>query len=88
MWQPLPKGEMLIEYQGDLIRSSLSDRFLEKYTRMGIPGDCYIFRVDESIHVDATMAGNIARFMNHSCQVVHAITAWTLRVMNHSCLSW
>ena len=35
--------------------------------RLGIPGDCYIFRVDESIHVDATMAGNIARFMNHSC---------------------
>ena len=35
--------------------------------RLGIPGDCYIFRVDESIHVDATMAGNIARFVNHSC---------------------
>ncbi len=58
---------MLLEYQGSLIRASLADRFLEKYTRMGIPGDCYIFRIDENTHVDATMAGNIARFMNHSC---------------------
>jgi len=65
--EPIAKGEMLIEYQGFLIRSSLSDRFLDKYTRLGIPGDCYIFRVDESLHVDATMAGNVARFMNHSC---------------------
>jgi len=64
----IPKGEMLIEYQGDLIRSSLSDIKMKKYTQMGIPGDCYIFRVDENVHVDATMAGNIARFMNHSCQ--------------------
>jgi len=66
--EPISKGEMLIEYQGNLIRASLADRFLEKYTRLGIPGDCYIFRIDESIHVDATMAGNIARFMNHSCE--------------------
>jgi len=64
----IPKGEMLIEYQGDLIRSSLSDIKMKKYTQMGIPGDCYIFRIDENLHVDATMAGNIARFMNHSCQ--------------------
>ena len=52
---------------GDLIRSSLSDTKMRKYTQMGIPGDCYIFRIDENAHVDATMAGNIARFMNHSC---------------------
>ena len=65
--EPIPKGEMCIEYQGALIRNSLADTFLKRYTAMGIPGDCYIFRIDDELMVDATMWGNIARFMNHSC---------------------
>ena len=61
---------MLIEYQGWLIRSSLNESILRKYTRdqvFGATDGSYIFRIDEDYHVDATMAGNIARFMNHSC---------------------
>jgi hypothetical protein len=64
------KGEMLIEYQGFLIRSSLNDAIIRKYTRnkvFGATDGSYIFRIDEDFHVDATIAGNIARFMNHSC---------------------
>ena len=61
---------MLIEYQGFLIRSSLNDAIIRKYTRnkvFGATDGSYIFRIDEDFHVDATIAGNIARFMNHSC---------------------
>ena len=68
--EPIAKGEMLIEYQGALIRSSLNESILRKYTRnrvFGATDGSYIFRIDEDFHVDATMAGNIARFMNHSC---------------------
>ena len=68
--EPISKGEMLIEYQGSLIRSALNDSMLRKYTRNNVFGatdGSYIFRIDEDTHVDATMAGNIARFMNHSC---------------------
>ena len=68
--EPIAKGEMLIEYQGSLIRSALNESMLRKYTRNGVFGatdGSYIFRLDEGNHVDATMAGNIARFMNHSC---------------------
>ena len=68
--EPIQKGEMLIEYQGALIRSSLNESMLRKYTRekvFGATDGSYIFRLDEDTQVDATMYGNIARFMNHSC---------------------
>ena len=68
--EPIAKGEMLIEYQGACIRAALTERMIKKYERAGVPG-ChdggYIFKIDEHMCVDATMAGNIARFMNHSC---------------------
>lgn len=37
------------------------------YTKKGI--DCYMFRIDQGIVVDATMNGNSSRFINHSCEV-------------------
>mmetsp|Transcript_11354 Transcript_11354/g.38728 ORF Transcript_11354/g.38728 Transcript_11354/m.38728 type:complete len:97 (-) Transcript_11354:340-630(-) len=30
-------------------------------------GDCYMFRVDDDTVVDATLKGNVARFINHCC---------------------
>ena len=33
----------------------------------GQGGDCYMFRLDSDIVLDATMRGNVARFINHSC---------------------
>ena len=30
---------------------------------------CYMFRIDNDDVVDATMSGNMARFINHKCEV-------------------
>ena len=33
----------------------------------GQGGDCYMFRLDPECVLDATMRGNIARYINHCC---------------------
>lgn len=58
---------MVIEYAGELIRSTLTDKRERYYDGRGI--GCYMFKIDENFVVDATMRGNAARFINHSCEV-------------------
>lgn len=59
-------GEMVIEYAGTVIRSILTDKREKYYESRGI--GCYMFRIDSYDVVDATMSGNEARFINHSCE--------------------
>lgn len=60
------KGEMLIEYAGEVIRPVLSDPRERYYEGKGI--GCYMFRCKGQV-IDATLKGNAARFINHSCEV-------------------
>ena len=61
-------GEMVIEYAGEVIRSALTDRREQTYERRrNVDVGCYMFRLSNSEVVDATLAGNAARFINHSC---------------------
>ncbi|KAM5132236.1 LOW QUALITY PROTEIN: histone-lysine N-methyltransferase 2B [Mantella aurantiaca] len=59
-------GEMVIEYSGIVIRAVLTDKREKFYDSKGI--GCYMFRIDDFDVVDATMHGNAARFINHSCE--------------------
>ena len=63
----LQAGEMVIEYAGEEIRAVLTDKRENYYESKGI--GCYMFRIDDEVVVDATMKGNAARFINHSCDV-------------------
>lgn len=63
----LSTGEMVIEYAGELIRSTLTDKRERYYDSKGI--GCYMFKIDDNLVVDATMSGTAARFINHSCDV-------------------
>lgn len=58
---------MVIEYAGELIRSTLTDKRERLYDSRNI--GCYMFKIDDNLVVDATMRGNAARFINHSCEV-------------------
>ncbi|VDI41524.1 histone-lysine N-methyltransferase MLL1 [Mytilus galloprovincialis] len=59
-------GEMIIEYSGEVIRGSLTDKREKYYEGKGI--GCYMFRIDDADVVDATLHGSAARFINHSCE--------------------
>ncbi len=62
---------MVVEYAGQVIRSVLCDKREKEYEAKGM--GCYMFRIDEQTVVDATVHGNAARFINHSCEVCVAI---------------
>jgi len=64
--ETIAEGQMIVEYQGQMISQSVADEREKKYEEMGI-GSCYMFRLDENTIIDATRCGNLARFINHSC---------------------
>ncbi|KAH7882975.1 hypothetical protein F5I97DRAFT_1815193 [Phlebopus sp. FC_14] len=62
----ISRGEMVIEYVGEIIRAQVADKREKVYERQGI-GSSYLFRIDEDLVVDATKKGNLGRLINHSC---------------------
>jgi SET domain-containing protein len=62
-----PTLQVVIEYVGELIRQSVADVREKRYERSGI-GSCYMFRLSREEIVDATVRGNIARYINHCCE--------------------
>eukprot|EP00741_Cyanophora_paradoxa_P013958 tig00020723_g13475.t1 len=63
----LPSQEPLVEYVGVLIPNEMEDPMEQFYIRRGIRSS-YLFRLDENRVIDATRKGNMARFINHSCE--------------------
>lgn len=59
-------GEALVEYTGQVIRAALTDKRERHYEGLGV--GCYMFRLDKTRVVDATLMGSAARFINHSCE--------------------
>ncbi|KAG5351598.1 hypothetical protein C0989_005651 [Termitomyces sp. Mn162] len=64
--EKISRGEMVIEYVGEVIRAQVAEKREKAYERQGI-GSSYLFRIDEEIVVDATKKGNLGRLINHSC---------------------
>ena len=66
--EAIAADEMVIEYVGQSVRSIIADVRENQYEKMGI-GSSYLFRIDLENIIDATKCGNLARFINHSCNV-------------------
>ncbi|KAI5084250.1 hypothetical protein GOP47_0001165 [Adiantum capillus-veneris] len=68
--ESIAKGEMVVEYVGEVIGLRVADKREADYLsngRLQYRGACYLFRIDEENIIDATHKGGIARFVNHSC---------------------
>jgi [histone H3]-lysine4 N-trimethyltransferase SETD1 len=59
-------GEMVVEYRGVLIGNAMAEKLENEYEKAKIGSD-YMFRIDGFIVCDATKHGNVARFINASC---------------------
>ena len=56
---------MVIEYIGELIRNEVAEFREKEYDKQN--RGVYMFRIDDSQVIDATMSGGPARYINHSC---------------------
>mmetsp|Transcript_42289 Transcript_42289/g.101820 ORF Transcript_42289/g.101820 Transcript_42289/m.101820 type:complete len:978 (-) Transcript_42289:819-3752(-) len=62
----IKKGEMIVEYRGELIGNIMAEKREKEYEDAKIGSD-YMFRIDDFTVCDATKQGNVARFINASC---------------------
>ncbi len=82
--EAINKNKRIIDYAGQLITNSESDRREDRYLREGC---IWIFRVNRNWSRDANVDGNVARFVNHSCTPncwVHVVdkTIWIRAARN------
>ena len=61
----IKKGEFIVEYCGEIFHQTdvaYKERY-KKYT----PDSTYLFQLIDKFIIDARFKGNIARYINHSC---------------------
>ena len=63
--EPITKNRRIIDYAGELIRNSSSEAREERHLAEGC---LWVFRVNRAWSRDASVGGNIARFINHACK--------------------
>lgn len=73
---PIAKGDLVVEYRGEIIGNAVAEkREQQVYSKSDVD---YMFRIDPYTVCDATRLGNVARFINASCepncvaQIIHA----------------
>jgi histone-lysine N-methyltransferase SETD1 len=82
--EPIAADEMVIEYVGQMVRPVVADLRERHYEATGI-GSSYLFRIDVDTIIDATKCGNLARFINHSCNVSKSHTFQELVIFTSIC---
>ncbi|WP_257385782.1 SET domain-containing protein [Tahibacter caeni] len=61
----IPAGTTLIEYRGKLLTHAQADK---RYPGNADTGHTFLFTLNDRYVIDANEGGNIARWINHSCE--------------------
>ncbi|KAI8465999.1 MAG: hypothetical protein J3K34DRAFT_524920 [Monoraphidium minutum] len=64
--EPISRGELIVEYAGEVVRAKVADIRERRYQAAGVDST-YLMALSQDEVVDATVAGSVARFINHSC---------------------
>jgi len=64
--QPIAKGEMVIEYKGEVI--NWKEALRRHPHDPSDPNHTFYFHIDERNVIDAKVGGNAARWINHACE--------------------
>jgi SET domain-containing protein len=63
---PIPAGTRIVEYRGERITTAEADR---RYPDdFSAAHHTFLFAVDDDTVIDAAYGGNVARWINHSCE--------------------
>ena len=63
--RPIAKGERIVEYLGERVSHAVADARYDDHK--GGLHHTFLFTVSRKVVIDATVDGNEARFINHSC---------------------
>lgn len=63
--ETINSGDLIIEYRGEIIGNAVADKRELEYEKAKL--DDYMFRIDAYTVCDATILGNVARYINASC---------------------
>ncbi|CAH0555529.1 unnamed protein product [Brassicogethes aeneus] len=74
---PVKKGQFVIEYVGEMIDETEYQRRIKKMHECR-EENYYFLTIDKDRMLDAGPKGNVARFMNHSCQPNCETQKWTV----------
>ncbi|XP_055375001.1 nuclear receptor binding SET domain protein isoform X2 [Condylostylus longicornis] len=74
---PIAEGAFIIEYVGELIDDEELKRRIEEKQKEK-DSHYYFFSIESNLTIDAGPKGNLARFMNHSCEPNCEPQMWTV----------
>jgi hypothetical protein len=75
---PIAKGEFVFEYCGEVLDESAMRERLKSYTAGG-ELNAYLLTLSPTETIDATVKGNISRYVNHSCEPNCETQKWYAR---------